>query len=341
LIKPTGSKVRCSKCRHVFVAYSPVAVSVPEEPLILSDELPATSSNGISTDLPDIGRELDALFANEPMAEADASYDQEPELLDVEDLLVEDSPPASARSAEPPEDDLKVDLNLDFDEDMAAKDASTVHSTEAVPRDALEPDYGADLAPAQEAASADDALASLDDLGIKLDNLEPLDDEAMPAAGEGAEPSGAEPPELELDLNALMAESSEDLPLESAAAMTEEALPAEAILSPEETAAGESVAATPPSNEAELDLSDLEAMLEGSLPDTELKDSAGDELHLDLDAGSPAVDESAQAGDVEELDLTAITGEPVATADTADTLPTEIDFALDLEEGPEATPAAA
>ena len=347
LIKPTGSKVRCSKCRHVFVAYSPAAVTLPEEPLILSDELPATSSNGTSTDLPDITPELDALFANGVAAETDASADQEPELLDVEDLLVEDSLPASALAAEPPEDDLKLDLDLDlnFDEDTAAKDSSAELAAAAVSPDALEADYGSDLTPAQEAASGDDdALASLDELGIKLDNLEPLDDEAMPAAGASVEPSEADTSELELDLNMLMTENAEDRPLESAAAVTEEALPGEAAVSQDESVAAEGVAAAPPSNETELDLSDLEAMLEGSLPDMETKSSAGDELHLDLDTGGPAVDEGEKAGDIEELDLTAITGETIAAEDTsgsADALPTEIDFAIDLEEGSEPTPAAA
>jgi predicted Zn finger-like uncharacterized protein len=344
LIQPTGSKVRCSKCRHVFVAYSPAAVTVPEEPLILSEELPATASDETSADLPDIGPELEALFAGDVAAEADASADQEPELIDVEDLLVEDSPPAAPLSDEAPEDDLKLDLDLDFDEDVGVKEASTELSAGTLSRDALEPDSGTDLASAQEAASADEALASLDDLGIQLDNLEPLDDEVMPAAGQSAEPSEAEPSELELDLNALMAESTEDLPSEPAAAVTEEASPAETTIFPEESAAAESTAAAPPANETELDLSDLEAMLEGSLPDTETKSSAGDELHLDLDTGGPGVDEGEQTGDMEELDLTAITGEPLpaeGSADTADKLPTEIDFALDLEEGPEPTPVAA
>ena len=347
LIKPTGSKVRCSKCRHIFVAYAPAAVTVPEEPLILSDELPATSSNGTSMDLPDIGHELDALFANDVAAEADTAADQEPELLDVEDLLVEDALPASALAAEPPEDDLKLnlDLDLDFDEDTAAKDSSAELSAGAVSHDVLEADYGHDPPPAQEAASADDdALASLDELGIKLDNLEPLGDETMPAAGASAEPSEADTSELELDLNTLMAENTEDLPRESAAAVTEEALPGGAAVFPEESVAAESVAAAPPANETELDLSDLEAMLEGSLPDTESKSSAGDELHLDLDTGGPVVDEIEKAGDMEELDLTAIAGEAVAAEDpsgTTDALATEFDFTLDLEEGPEPTPAAA
>jgi pilus assembly protein FimV len=347
LIKPTGSKVRCSKCRHVFVAYAPAAVAVPEEPLILSDELPATSSNGTSTDLPDIGHELDALFANDAAAEADTSADQEPELLDVEDLLVEDALPASALAAESPEDDLKLDLDLDlnFDEDTAAKDSSAELSAGSASHDVLEADYGHDLTPAQEAASGDDdALASLDELGIKLDNLEPLGDETMPAASASAEPSEADTSEQELDLNTLMTENTEDLPLESAAAVTEEALPGGAAVFPEESVAAESAAAAPSANETELDLSDLEAMLEGSLADTETKSSADDDLQLDLDTGGPAVIEGEKAGDMEELDLTAITGETVAAEDPsgiAGTLASEIDFALDLEEGPEPIPAAA
>ncbi len=345
LIKPTGSKVRCSKCRHVFVAYSPAAVAVPEEPLILSDELPATSSKGISSELPEIGSQIDALFANDFTAATDASADQEPELLDVEDLLVEDSLPAAALTTETAQDDLKLDLDLDlgFDEDLAAKDSSAELSASAVSSDASETDFRPYLAPAQEAAPGD-TLASLDELGIKLDNLESLDDEATPDAGDSVESGAADTSELELDLQALMAEGAEDLPFESAAASPEDALPGEVAGSPEEPAAVESVAAEPRPNETELDLSDLEAMLEGSSLDIETKSGAGDELGLDLETGAAAVDEGEQTGDMEELDLTSITGEPVAAADpagTTDRLPAEIDFELDLEERPDLPLASA
>jgi len=44
LLKPTGSKVRCSKCRHVFKAYPaepPQAAPVVPEPLIAPVVSPA------------------------------------------------------------------------------------------------------------------------------------------------------------------------------------------------------------------------------------------------------------------------------------------------------------
>ena len=43
LIKPTGSKLRCSKCRHEFKVYPPAPVDEAEEPLILNDALPAAA----------------------------------------------------------------------------------------------------------------------------------------------------------------------------------------------------------------------------------------------------------------------------------------------------------
>ena len=125
LIKSTGSKVRCSKCRHVFVAYSPAAVAALEEPLVLSDELPAAAAGQARAELADVGSQIDALFANDFALPTDATAEQEPELLDVDDRMAEDSPPAAALTAEMPGDDLKLDLDLDlnFDEEPAGKGA--------------------------------------------------------------------------------------------------------------------------------------------------------------------------------------------------------------------------
>jgi len=346
LIKPTGSKVRCSKCRHVFVAYLPAALSVPEEPLILSDELPSASSAGSIAERPDIGSQIDALFANDLPVGTDASADQEPELLDVDDLLAEDSPPASALTGATPEDDLKLDLDLDlsFDEDQTAKEPSAELAGPPAASGAPELDFSPDSDPDQEAATGD-MLPSLDDLGIKLDNLEQMDDQTTADAAQSAEAdaSGSSELELDLDLNALMAESVEDLPSESAANQAEGALPDQASDSPVESFAADDLAETQPASETELDLSDLEAMLEGNPQEGEGISGADAGIDLNLDADATAVDESEKTGDMEELDLASIMGE-TAAADldgTTEGLSAEIDLALDVEDEPSSAPAVA
>lgn len=342
LIKSTGSKVRCSKCRHVFVAYAPAALAVAEEPLILSDELPATASAGARVELPEIGSQIDALFANDFGVAADTPADQEPELLDVEDLLAEDSPPVSALTTGAPDDDLKLDLDLDlnFDEDATAPSAAAAPP----PVVSSSEEHFSDLIPEAEASPEEASggmLASLDELGVKLESLEGMDDEVMTAASDTGAASGGGTPELdlELDLDALVAETDEAATPEASAAETD-ASPGEALGALAEAVLADSAEATRPATESELDLSDLEAMLEGDLQAAE-PPRAAEELDLDLGA-DVAASGSETAGDLEELDLTSIAGEEIAadSAGAADEPPAEFDLALDAEDAPSAVPPA-
>jgi len=45
LIKETGSKVRCSICKHIFVAHPESAVQEPEEPFISEEPESETLGN--------------------------------------------------------------------------------------------------------------------------------------------------------------------------------------------------------------------------------------------------------------------------------------------------------
>ena len=66
LIKPTGSKLRCSKCRHVFTAYPPAPADEAEEPLILSDPLSAAEAAPGPAEMSDIDFKLDEVFGEAP-----------------------------------------------------------------------------------------------------------------------------------------------------------------------------------------------------------------------------------------------------------------------------------
>jgi predicted Zn finger-like uncharacterized protein len=338
LIKPTGSKVRCSKCRHIFIAYSPAAVAAPEEPLILSDELPPGPAAGGKAELEDIGSQIDALFTDDLALGSSASADQEPELLDMDDLLVEESPPADALTAETSEDDLKLDLDLDlnFDEDAAAS-PSAGPPPEGPSGEASGIDANLNMESALEAVP-EDTLASLDELGINLDSLGQMDEEPIPAVEKTTEPANAETPELgpELDLNALAAEFSEE---STPAPSGTEPLDA----SPELAAANSGIAAQAAS-ESELDLSDLEAMLEGESREMEPKSAIPAEIDLELDMGAAASEGDEITEDLSALDLSSIAEEPVPAAEsipTTDGLPTEIELSIDLDESTSLEPAAA
>ena len=60
LIKPRGSRVRCSKCHHTFTVYPSAAALEAEEPLTLENEVPATHET--DAQLKEIDSTLDALF---------------------------------------------------------------------------------------------------------------------------------------------------------------------------------------------------------------------------------------------------------------------------------------
>ena len=331
LIKPTGSKVRCSKCRHVFTAYSPTALAEPEEPLILSEELPSASAHIERSEPSEIGSRIDALFGPDSAAAEGVSADQEPELLDVDELLSEDGPPAAASPAEALGDDLQLDLDLGLSLEEDARVSVDTGS------DAPDNDFNLDLESPVEAASGD-SLPSLDELGISLEGLEALEAAATPAAV--ASPGAAEKADLELDfdINALGSESMKDQASELAEAKLEEDLvDATAGLSAD-SAAPEVTATDQPPGESELDLSDLEKMLEGDLQELEAKTFGVVEgLDLELEMGTAAPDGYEKAAKLEELDLAPIAGETVLAADAvgkADELKAEIDLAPEILSGP-------
>jgi len=348
-IKSTGSKVRCSKCRHVFTAHSPAALAVAEEPLVLSETLPADSSTSIESELPDISSQIDGLFADDLGVAADTASDQEPEELDVEDLLADDSPLASALTKGERDDDLKldVDLDLDFDEETTAQSPSVDVPVQPAHASSGPADFALDTEPVSD-ASASDTLASLDELGIKLDALEEIGDESPAAAAEANEHAGAETLgldlDLEMDLNALVAETADEVNPEAMATESEIAAADEAAKILAEPDLADTPNEAKPLSEGELDLSDLEAMLDGDSQDIKPQAASTVVLDLELDAAGEAVDRNAQSVNLEGLDLTGIAGETVASTGPVEAvaeLPEEIDLALDVDAGPTSAPVVA
>jgi hypothetical protein len=286
--------------------------------LILSEELPAASAHTERTEPSEIGSRIDALFGQDSAATEGVSADQEPELLDVDELLAEDGPPAAASPAETLGDDLQLDLDLglSLEEDAAEQGPAAGVSVDSG-SDAPDIDFNLDLESPGEAASKD-TLASLDELGINLEGLEALEDAATPGAAAGLGAAERADLELDLDLNALGSESVKDQASELAEAeLKEDLVDMTAGLSagsaaPDVTAAGQ------PPGESELDLSDLERLLEGEVEGLEAKTFGVVEgVDLELETGAAAPDGYEKAGELEELDLTPIAGETVLAADAA------------------------
>jgi predicted Zn finger-like uncharacterized protein len=264
-IKSTGSKVRCSKCRHVFLAYPPPAIE-PEEPLILEKEVPAAVVAENQTGLSETDFQLEALLGQDAAEKADvASIVAEPEFLKDAaldfDLGVEPVLPSSIEESLAALDALDIKLGDlgQFDEAFEPAAAQT-------------PDFRLGLgleAPASERTDAGFDAGVDADLSAVFESVDTAGtEEAAPPAG------SVDEAELELDLSL-----NETIPQQR-----QEARP---------SAAGED----------ELDLSDLECMLEGVEKDLALKPAATDGIDLELDLGAVIADET-KSDAVQELDLT-------------------------------------
>lgn len=350
MIKPTGSKVRCSKCRHVFVAY-PAAAADAEEPLTLEEEMPADAASGGQAGLNDLDAQLDALFREETPGKADpAPVAQEPELLDVDELLAGDAPAAAALTAEALGDELELDLDLglSFEADPEAGAPQGKTPLPAAPAGAGEPSFDLGLDPAPSAqAEPEDTLPDLEELEISLDDLDRLDEAALPAAAEAPRQADDQSPELELDLDLanLASESAAathgaaaDADIQSvleSASVTGAKAPGAPADRPDgsdlepgmaagEAPAAKGVQAAPiPPGEDMLDLSDLEAMLEDGASAKPAAATEGIDLELDLGA---AVEDAAKGGAMQELDLGGIAEAPEAGPAKEAAAADELDF---------------
>ncbi len=285
LVKPSGSRVRCSKCRHVFTVYPPAVGLDADEPLTLENELPAAAAQKTEIQLEDIDATLDALFSEGPAAAAQS----EPELLDVDDLLAEDVPAADAAGGVG--GDVGLDLDLGLDPAGAPAGTQAAAASPAAPDD-IAIDFDLDIDSPKEGAPAEDALPDLGELEINLDELDlPLD---VPQAAASA-PAETGELELDLDLDALASESVATRPVEPATVVDEPAHPSA------KAAAGED----------ELDLSDLEAMLAGDSAGAPATRAGTEGIDLELDLGA----EASPAPKPEEMEALAAAA---AASDAAD-----------------------
>jgi predicted Zn finger-like uncharacterized protein len=146
LLKPTGSKVRCSKCNEVFTAYPP---EIPEE-----IEAPIDTA-------PEIEEQLDV-----------TADEDELDFSDMEKLLDEEKAPKDEGESDKGAEDLELDLDLD----MSTEVETVKEGLEAE----FEPEKAAEIFPPKDDIDELDEL-DLSDLEEILDLEESTDeDESAP-----------------------------------------------------------------------------------------------------------------------------------------------------------------
>lgn len=279
LLKPTGSKVRCSKCSEIFVAYPPK----------ISEEVEAPIEMALDAEDQQVTEDL----------EADKKEMTDPDELDFSDmdkLIDEEEAPESEDIADEDTEDLELDLDIEPETKRAKEDLEAKVDQEETGE--LDLSDLENLLDEEEAAiSESTADETLEDLDLKI---VPETDVSMEKT-----PPSAEPEDLdELDLSDLEEILDLDDPMTE-----EESVPDDIELELDMETEPE-LEKVPEAGDAEdieeVDLSEIEKMLEVE-EETEAKEEPVEkemELELDLEeapSDTPLPEDSSQV-EVYELD---------------------------------------
>ena len=270
LLKPTGSKVRCSKCHKVFVAYPQMP---PEEPETSPEILPGIDAEPVTEDAPgpdelDLS-DLDTLFDEEKDSEIEGITEEDLDLdldLDLEpevETPLPETPPGVAPD-EPDELDLS-DMEKFFEEETAQEDEEI---TDEVIED-LDLDFELDLEPEADASAVDIEAEE------KPDELDLTDVDKFFEEEKASETADAEDFDLDLELDK---EPETDTPT------------------------GEMAKKVEPDEPDEIDLTDIEEIL--GLEDLEPKEKqVPSDMVLELDMETePELETVPEGSDSDELD---------------------------------------
>ncbi len=340
LINASGSKVRCSRCKNIFVAYP----QTPEDDLELDPDEQLLGSNG-NIVLDDLDSTLDNFFSEEnslDMAAPQKDADQELELglgLDAEPEGEEDRPAAVFETEE-------TDLALDELEDLLAAEDTMAGTAGDLD---LDLDLNDDSDTTTAVGSMDDnELPDLDD----LEDLSALDDdiisvlEDLDVDSEADKKAEVADSELgldnELDLSDLELGDEDSSDFESSSAADSEGPDLDLQLDLEaESHDGDDIADT--GAEAletdEVDLADL-ALESDDAPVAEKTTGMEPEeldLDFDLDSGTHDSNKSADTGadvlETDKLDLADLaldTDDAPVAEKTTGMEPEELDLDFDL-----------
>ncbi len=321
LIKDTGSKVRCSKCNSVFLAY-------PQS--LETDEGEELSLEGLDTSLADLEEDDGPLDSEGLLDELE---------LDLEDFNSEPGEDDELESEGPTDDtdgELELDLDLNDDDDADLDMLAEADAGDELP----------DLSDFEDLAGLDDDSLAMDDTDEELEDLNlELENEADVEA-EIDETSLEFEDDEELNLTNLDFEEDDDAEIEVEAAADSEDLGFGLELDQDDNAQadGEMAEAGAEVEDADqLDLSDLELELDEAFASDDTTAVVSDDLDLDLEEQAPGqagmADAGAQVEDADELDLSDLEleiDEASASGGTTAVASDDLDLDLDLEEEAEA-----
>ena len=339
LIKPSGSKVRCSKCRSVFVVHPPAP---PAQADTGSEDLPigtaaAAGVTGLDDlDLAAIEKSLDLDFDQEPnvglAGAGDVATNDNDLNFDAADFAA--AADIGAITADSDTDELNFELDLDsLADDNDTTTGVTDGSTETMDFE-LDLDFDnldAESAGAEATAPATDEI----DFDLDFEGLEDAaadSDAAQSAEGAAATDTGTEDDldfELDMDFdNATGGSESDILDFELDHGSEEKSVVSDVKVEFDET--------------QELDLSDMDSLLDLGHDETG-GPAAGDQaedldLELDLEADAPANKDTAAGTEAtEELDLAELE-EMIEKAENTplpqDSVEDDAEFDLDLNLDP-------
>lgn len=287
LLKPTGSKVRCSKCNEIFVAYPPK----------ISEEVEAPIEKALDIEDQQVAEDLEA--DKKEMADPD-----ELDFSDMDKLIDEEETSESEEIADEDTEDLELDLDLDIEAQVDQEDPAEL-----------------DLSDLENLLDEEEAVTSE---STADETIEDLDLKIVPETDVSTEktPPSAEPEELdELDLSDLEDILDLDEPM-----VEEESVPEDIELELDMETEPE-LEKMPEDGEAEdleeVDLSEIEKMLEVEEETESKEEPLEKEMELELDmeealADTPLPEDSSQVEvyELDEADDTVDEPEPVEAAAT-------------------------
>lgn len=330
LVKPAGSKVRCSKCKHVFVAYPPKPDAEPEPPAEAVPTVPDSPQMADfefeSTDDESAPAEPESVTAADFRAEAFGDLDDEnsfdtEETVDEEfgfslDMDTEETAsgdggeelgelrlPDDGLSLDP--DDLKLELDSENDEDGTAGEPEAIDEL-----DLSELEKILELDEADDAETSAPQAETPETFEFDFENPDRADlGDAQEQAEIAAEELDISDIESILDLDdaeIIPEDEPEDAELEFDIELETDPVP-------------ESTEPEIEFEADELDLSDLEGILEMEDASEAQDDEGVDDLELDLEFDEPDAEEvygldGAETVDGDDLELEFEMGEDEAAA---------------------------
>jgi len=184
LLKPTGSKVRCSKCNRIFTAYPPEISEEAEKPI----------ENEVVTDkaIDDLELDLDSEMASENKEmvtdhyiKAEAEKSDELDLSDLEDLLDKEKEAENEGVTEEAVEDLDLDLEMSLETDGEIKKTPEFEELDELDLSDLEDILDLDEPMAKKEVASEDIELELDmetepelehvQGGVESENLDAVD----------------------------------------------------------------------------------------------------------------------------------------------------------------------